>query len=75
MIVEKYKYKEWLNFTLKIFFSKYNNAQVRTKKDFLKIIKNFIEYAPDLNPEELESFMEYKFKISDKENLFKASYS
>ena len=52
LIVDKDKYKGWHNFVLKIFFSKYINLKLRTKKDYLKIIKNFIEYFPDLNPED-----------------------
>ena len=72
---QKDQYKEWHKFALQIFFSKCSHVKLRTKKDYLKIINNFIEYSPDLNPEELESFMEHKFKISNKEYDFKSPYS
>ena len=71
----KEQYNEWHKFAIQIFFNKCSQVKLRTKKDYLKIINNFIEYSPDLNPEELESFMEHKFKISNKEYGFKAPYS
>ena len=75
LIDEKDQYREWHKFALQIFFSKFSHIKLRTKKDYLKIIKDFIEHSPDLNPEDLESFMEHKFKISDQENEYKAPYS
>ena len=33
-----------------------------------------MEYSPDLNPEDLENFMEFKFKISYKNWKFKLPY-
>ena len=43
-------------------------------KGYHKIIKDFMNYSPDLNAEDLESFMDFKFQVSNKNSEFKQSY-
>ena len=68
----KDQFNEWHKFALQIFSINVVWLNWELKTIILKIINNFIEYSPDLNPEDLESFMEHKLKISNKEYSFKA---
>ena len=39
------------------YFAKCKNIKPRTRKDYVKIIQDFIKFSPDINLEDLESFM------------------
>ena len=47
----------------------------RAKKDYERVIDKFIEFSPELNPEDLELFMEHTFKITNENSDFKLPYS
>ena len=66
--------KLWHDFAIQLYFSKISHVTKRTKKSYFKIIKDFMEYSLDLNLEDLEHFMEFKIKISDKNGEFKHPY-
>ena len=46
----------------------------RTKKGYLKMIYDFIIFSPDIDSEDLENFMEHKFKITPLNSQFKTPY-
>ena len=47
----------------------------RAKKDYERVIDKFIKFSSELNPEDLELFMEYTFKITYENSDFKLPYS
>ena len=72
---QKDEIKIWHDFAIKLYFVKLQNVKLRTMKSYHKIIRDFIDYSPDLNPEDLEDFMEFKFKVSKTNVEFKTPYS
>ena len=66
---------EWQMFAMKSYFSKCNSLKPRTRKDFIKIIKDFIQFSPEINPEDLEPFIAFKIKIQNQNSEFKYPYS
>ena len=45
------------------------------KKDCERVIDRFIEFLSELNPEDLELFMEHTFRITNNNSDFKLPYS
>ena len=54
---------------------KYSDVKKRAKKDYERVIDKFIEFSTELNPENLELFMELTFKITNENSDFKLPYS
>ena len=54
--------------------TKFTELNKRTKKAYLKIIRDFIQFSPDIEYEDLERFMENKFNITSPGSDFKAPY-
>ena len=62
-------------FAIENYFAKWKNIKPITRKDYAEIIKDFIKFSPKINPEDLEPFMVFKFKLSDKNSKFKIPFS
>ena len=62
-------------FAIENYFAKRKTIKPRTRKDYAKIIKDFIKFSPKINPEDLEPFIVFKFKLSGKNSNFKIPFS
>ena len=69
-----HQWKQWQQFNVKIFLSKFQNLNNRTNKGYLKMIYDFIIFSLDIDQEDLEIFMEHKFKITPLNSQFKTPY-
>ena len=74
-IKRKKELHEWQMFAVKNYFAKCKNIKPKTRKDYARIIKDFIAYSPEINPEDLEPFMTFKFKLSNQNSEFKIPFS
>ena len=71
----KFELHNWHQFAKQIFFTRFSDAKKRAKKDYERVIDKFIEFSSELNPEDLELFMEHTFKIMNENSDFKLPYS
>ena len=63
--IRKFKFHHWLQFAKWTYFSRFSDVKKRAKKDYERVIDKFIEFSPELNPENLKLFMEHTFKITN----------
>ena len=71
----KFELRNWHQFANQIFFTRYSIMKKRVKKDYERVTDKFIEFSSELNPEDLELFMEHTFKITYENSDFKLPYS
>ena len=67
--------KKWHNFALQTYFTKISHIKPTTKKYYLQIILEFIRFSPEIDPEDIWNFMEYKFKLKQSDSEFNIPYS
>ena len=58
----KNQFIEWHKIALHIFFTKFSNLRIKTKKAYMKAIWDFMKFSPNLEPEDLEPFINFKFE-------------
>ena len=71
----KNELSEWQMFAMKSYFAKCKQLKLKKRRDYIKIIKDYIKFSPDINPEDLEPFMIHKFKNLNHNSEFKHPYS
>ena len=67
--------KKWHKFVLQSYFSKIAHIKPSSKKYYLQIILEFIRFSPEIDPEDISNFMNYKFKLINQNFEFKIPYS
>ena len=61
----KFEFHNWHQFAKQIFFTRFSDVKKRAKNNYLRVIDKFIEFSSELNPEDLELFIEHIFKITN----------